>query len=323
MYMGYTLYIYIDTYHVVHAHAYMGYTPRPYTPHSCTLYTAGAYPYPATYAISRLLSLSHHGHLHMISAAARCKHTALSCVLLLLASPPAPAASAVPARGLRDALLRLLHFAVQVLLHVLLAGHRHCTAAVARPSLLTHDCHAVAAATNAATLVLQLIYTGHFRSAHCYCSSYRYSCRCYRWRCCCRTCAAASWLSPPYNAGTACLASHRIASHRIASHRIAAHRIAAHRIASHRIASHRIASLPIVSHRIAAHRIASHRIASHRIASHRSASHRIAPHRCPSHRIASLRIASHRIASLRIASHRIASHRFASLRRSASRGCGA
>ena len=128
----------------------------------------------------------------MISAAARCKHTALSCVLLLLASPPAPAASAVPARGLRDALLRLLHFAVQVLLHVLLAGHRHCTAAVARPSLLTHDCHAVAAATNAATLVLQLIYTGHFRSAHCYCSSYRYSCRCYRWRCCCRTCAAAS-----------------------------------------------------------------------------------------------------------------------------------
>ena len=113
---------------------------------------------------------------------------------------------------IRDALLRLLHFAVQLLLHVLLSGHRHCTAAVVRPPLLTHDCHAVAAATNTATLVLQLIYTGYFRSAHCCCSSYRYSCRCYRWRCCCRTCAAASSSPAPATGRSSCTAAAAAAS---------------------------------------------------------------------------------------------------------------
>ena len=86
----------------------------------------------------------------MISAAARCKHTALSCVLLLLASQPAPAASAVTARGLRDALLRLLHFAVQLLLHVL-----SCSLATATALLLLCDRHCLH--TIVTPLLLQLI----------------------------------------------------------------------------------------------------------------------------------------------------------------------
>ena len=76
-----------------------------------------AHPYPATYIRNQSTTFA---HFDIISAAARCKHTALSCVLLLLASQPAPAASAVTARDLRDALPRLLHYTVQLLLHVLL-----------------------------------------------------------------------------------------------------------------------------------------------------------------------------------------------------------
>ena len=140
----YTVY----TYNVVHAHEYIGYTLRPYTPHSTQLYTICSWSSPLPCHVRNQSTTF--THLHIISAAARCKHTALSCVLLLLASQPAPAASAVTARGLRDALLRLLHFAVQLLLHVL-----SCSLATATALLLLCDRHCLH--TIVTPLLLQLI----------------------------------------------------------------------------------------------------------------------------------------------------------------------